>query len=387
MMHHYSFPTRIVHGEGSLKAFVDELKSLQNGPYLFVVDKGLLDLGLAEQALGLFAENNLSLEVFSDFSGNPRESEVLAGAKAFKQISARALVSMGGGSAMDMAKAIGVLATHDGNLLDYDDAKGGDKNITNPLPLNYAIPTTAGTGSEVGRSSVIISEETGRKVIIFHPDMLPSIAVLDPALSRGLPASLTAATGVDAFTHNLEAFLAKGYHPMADAIGYEGMKMVVQALPVAVNNGDDLEARSTMLLAASMGATAFQKGLGLVHSLAHPMSTHYGTHHGLANAILLEPVLGWQIANRAVDFSDDLQLRYGKVAQLFAGAGADWQSLPKLLGNFVRSLGLNTSLVDAGLLESDLESLSAEAFADGCHATNPIEVTQSEIKAIFASCL
>ncbi len=142
-----------------------------------------------------------------------------------------------------------------------------------------------------------------------------------------------------------------------------------------------------MLLAASMGATAFQKGLGLVHSLAHPMSTHYGTHHGLANAILLEPVLGWQIANRAVDFSDDLQLRYGKVAQLFAGAGADWRSLPKLLRNFVRSLGLNTSLVDAGLLESDLESLSAEAFADGCHATNPIEVTQSEIKAIFASCL
>ena len=387
MMQHYSFPTRIIHGEGALKAFVEELRALQNGPYLFVVDKGLMDLGLAEQALSLFASNNLQVEVFSEFSGNPRESEVLAGAAVFRGMSAKALVSMGGGSAMDMAKAIGVFATHDGSLMDYDDAKGGDKNITNQLPLNYAIPTTAGTGSEVGRSSVIISEETGRKVIVFHPDMLPSIAVLEPALSQGLPASLTAATGIDAFTHNLEAFLAKGYHPMADAIACEGMKMVVDALPAAVNNGDDLAARSTMLLAASMGATAFQKGLGLVHSLAHPMSTHYGTHHGLANAILLEPVLGWQIENRAADFSADLKSRYGKVVTLLAGKAGDWQHLPKLLGNFVRSLGLNTSLVEAGLCEVDIESLSAEAFADGCHATNPIEATQSEIKAIFASCL
>ena len=387
MIEYYSFPTRIIHGEGALNAFVEELKAFQDGPYLFVVDKGLIELGLADKVLQRFAENHFSVEVFSGFSGNPKESEVLAGANAFHAMGAKTLISMGGGSAMDMAKAIGVLATHDGNLLDYDDAKGGDKNITNPLPINYAIPTTAGTGSEVGRSSVIVSEETGRKVIVFHPDMLPRIAVLEPTLSQGLPAGLSAATGIDAFTHNLEAFLAKGYHPMADAIACQGMRMVVSALPKAVANGQDLDARSTMLLAASMGATAFQKGLGLVHSLAHPMSTHYGTHHGLANAILLEPVLGWQVMHRIDDFSADLKVRYGVVVELLGSKTSDWQSLPELLGDFVRSLGLNTSLVDAGLKSDNIKSLAAEAFADGCHASNPIVVSQGEIEAIFASCL
>ena len=387
MMNQFSFPTRIWHGEGSLQAFVEYLGEIKDGPYLFVVDKGLLELGLAQEVLDLCAKFELEIQVFSEFSGNPKESEMLAGADVFKSTQAKALISMGGGSAMDMAKAIGVFATHDGDLLDYDDAKGGDKNITNPLPINYAIPTTAGTGSEVGRSSVIVSEKTGRKVIVFHPDMLPAIAVLDPTLSQGLPAGLSAATGIDAFTHNLEAYLAKGYHPMADAIACEGMRMIVEYLPRAVERGQDLEARSAMLLAASMGATAFQKGLGLVHSLAHPMSTHYGTHHGLANAILLEPVLGWQVRHRVDDFSQDLKFRYGQVVGFLGGQASDWQGLPEILGDFVRSLGLNTSLVAAGLGRDDFASLSAEAFADGCHRSNPIAVTQGEISAVFEHCL
>lgn len=174
---------------------------------------------------------------------------------------------------------------------------------------------------------------------------------------------------------------------MADAIACEGMRMIVEYLPRAVERGQDLEARSAMLLAASMGATAFQKGLGLVHSLAHPMSTHYGTHHGLANAILLEPVLGWQVRHRVDDFSLDLKFRYGQVVGFLGGQASDWQGLPELLGDFVRSLGLNTSLVAAGLGRDDLASLSAEAFADGCHRSNPIAVTQGEISAIFEHCL
>jgi alcohol dehydrogenase class IV len=344
--------------------------------------------GLADRVRGELTRAGLEVELFADVHPNPLEEDVERGAELFKRTKAAGLIALGGGSPMDVAKAIAVLATHGGPLSRFDDHTGGSARIERPLPPVYAIPTTAGTGSEVGRSAVIITRDTGVKTVIFHPTLMPRVAVLDPELTVGLPPHLTAATGFDAFTHGLEAYLARGFHPIADAVAVGCMELVLEALPRAVAKGDDLEARGRMLLAASMGATAFQKGLGVIHSLAHPLSTRYGVHHGLANALLMPTALRWQLDQKADAFTDDLRRRYRRIARLFPGrAEADETKLPEAVESFRREVGIRDSLPALGLKREDIPELAREAFADPCHAENPIPVSEADLAAVYARCL
>ncbi|HVR72338.1 MAG TPA: iron-containing alcohol dehydrogenase [Vicinamibacteria bacterium] len=388
MVLQYNYPTTILYGPGAVAELGRRLAAGAGRPFVLVTDAGVVKAGLAERVGRALLAAGLQIEPFADVHANPVEEDVERGVEAFRAVGAAGLIALGGGSPMDAAKAIAVLATHDGPLSRFDDSRGGDKLITQPLPPVYAIPTTAGTGSEVGRSSVIITRDTGVKTVIFHPSLMPRMAVLDPELTVGLPAFLTAATGFDAFTHGLEAYLAKGFHPMADAVAMGCMELVVEALPRAVARGDDIEARGRMLLAASMGATAFQKGLGVIHSLAHPLSTRYGIHHGLANALLLPTALAWQLEEKADAFTDDLRDRYQRVARLFRGREkARPGDLPEAVTAFRSRVGIEDTLAERGLEREDIPDLAREAYADPCHAQNPIALLESDLAAMYERCL
>jgi alcohol dehydrogenase class IV len=388
MVFQYNYPTTILYGPGAVRELARRLSAGVERRYVFVTDAGVVKAGLAERVGQVLGEAGLEIELFDAVHPNPIEEDVEAGVHVFRRIGAAGLIALGGGSPMDVAKAIAVLTTHEGPLSRFDDAKGGDKHITRPMPPVYAIPTTAGTGSEVGRSGVIITRDTGAKTVIFHPSLMPKMAVLDPELTVGLPPFLTAATGFDAFTHGLEAYLAKGFHPMADAVAMGCMELVVDALPRAVNHGDDLEARGRMLLAASMGATAFQKGLGVIHSLAHPLSTRYGIHHGLANALLMPKALAWQLDEKADEFTDDLRDRYQRVARLFRGrAQARPGDLPEVVTAFLTRIGIEDTLPERGLRREDIPKLAREAYADPSHVLNPIPVTEADLAEMYERCL
>ena len=388
MVLQFNYPTTILYGPGAVTELAQRLARGADRRFVLVTDPGVVKAGLAPRVQGALSAAGLLVELFTDVQPNPVEDDVEKGARVFTGARAAGLVALGGGSPMDVAKAIAVRATHEGPLSRFDDKLGGDRMIEHPLPPVYAIPTTAGTGSEVGRSAVIITRDTGVKTVIFHPALMPRVAVLDPELTAGLPPHLTAATGFDAFTHGLEAYLARGFHPIADAVAVGCMELVLEALPGAVARGNDLEARGRMLLAASMGATAFQKGLGMIHSLAHPLSTRYGIHHGLANALLMPVALAWQLEERAAVFTDDLRGRYRRVARLFPGrAQAVHRDLPEAIRAFRAEVGITDTLPARGLRREDIPGLAREAFADPCHALNPIPVTEADLGAVYARCL
>jgi alcohol dehydrogenase class IV len=281
---------------------------------------------------------------------------------------------------MDAAKVMRFMAVHPGPLAQYDDAKGGDRLIVNPMPPLFAIPTTAGTGSEVGRSGVIILRATGRKTIFFHPRLIPDIAVLEPRLTAGLPPHITAATGIDAFTHCLEAYLAPVFHPMADGIALEGVRLILRHLPAAHARGDDLEARGAMQIAAAMGATAFQKGLGMIHSLAHPLSARYDTHHGLANALLLPDAMAFL---ESKTLPPDAAGKMGRLQGIFREAGLARASLSESCRAFFAGLQVPFGLRRHKVPESDLEALSRDAIEDACHAGNAVPVSREDMLAVY----
>src|SRR5688572_10208534 len=388
MVFQYNYPTTILYGPGAVGELAKRLAAAADRRFVLVTDAGVVKAGLAERVRKPLADHGQQVEIFTDVHANPLEEDVEKGVEAFRRSGAAGIIALGGGSPMDVAKAIAVLATHEGPLSRFDDSRGGDKNITNPVPPVYAIPTTAGTGSEVGRSGVIITRDTKAKTVIFHASLMPKIAVLDPELTVGLPPGLTAATGFDAFTHGLEAYLAKGFHPIADAVALGCMELVVDALPRAVARGDDLEARGRMLLAASMGATAFQKGLGVIHSLAHPLSTRYGVHHGLANAMLMPDALRYQLEEKADAFTDDLRDRYQRVARLFRGREkAGPGELPEAVRAFRTRIGIEDTLPERGLRREDIPELAREAYADPCHSLNPIPLSQDDLAAMYERCL
>lgn len=387
----FNFPTTILYGPGAAIELAQRLArqsaSDDERRLLLVTDPGLVDAGLAERVSDHLTEAGLTVVTYSEVHGNPVEADVTGGVTAYRDAGARGIVALGGGSPMDTAKAIAVLATHDGPLSRFDDAKGGDRHIDGALlPPIYAIPTTAGTGSEVGRAGVIICADTRVKTVVFHPGLMPRVAVLDPELTVGLPPKITAATGMDAFTHGLEAYLARGFHPMADAVALGCMELVVQHLPAAVARGEDLDARGNMLLAASMGATAFQKGLGVIHAMAHPLSTRYGVHHGLANALLMPPVLGWQLERKTAHFTADLWARYARVARLF-GSVRDAADLPAAIADLCRRVGITETLADHGLRREDIPALAGEALADAALQGNPIGLTRDDLAAAYERCL
>jgi 4-hydroxybutyrate dehydrogenase len=310
--------------------------------------------------------------VFDRVDPNPVEKNIFDGVESYRAHDADCVVCVGGGSPLDAGKLIALKVTHERPLADYDDAVDGGQLIGPTIPPILTIPTTAGTGSEVGRSGVVTLAQTGRKTVIFSPYLLAKVALLDPELTRSMPRRVTAATGFDALTHCLEAFCSVGDHPMADAIALGGLELCAQHLAKAVANGDDLSARGGMMKAAMMGAVAFQKGLGACHSLAHPLSSEKGLHHGLANALCLPAV---------VDFNESV------VGEKLQRIRALLDSKAKTCGAALRTLregvGLPDGLRTQGVVDGDVASLADKAFEDGCHRSNPRPVTRDDLAALY----
>ncbi|HKW96370.1 MAG TPA: iron-containing alcohol dehydrogenase [Bryobacteraceae bacterium] len=362
----FSFPTTILFGAGAAGRLPEELTKRGVRRPLLVTDSGLTRTPVFERVRKLAPE----AVVFSKVDPNPTEQNVLDGHAAYREAGCDGMIALGGGSPLDAAKAIRLLATHPAPLAQYDDLIDGGSRISSNLPPYIAIATTAGTGSEVGRSAVITIKATNRKTVIFSPYLIPSIALADPELTFDMPPHITAGTGMDAVTHNVEAYLAKGYHPMCDAIALAGAKLVWDNLPRVMANPHDLEARSNMLMAAMMGAVAFQKGLGAVHSLAHPLSTECGMHHGTTNAILLPVVIEYNLSA--------VPERIAQVAALFGGGNA-----AEHVRELNRKIGIKPRLRDWGVAESILPALADKAVQDGCHQLNPRPCTREDLLELY----
>lgn len=375
----WSFPTRVVSGQGAAAQCAEEILRLGGTRVLIVSDGGIERAGLLEPVRAALDAAELSHTSALDISSNPLEREVLEAARAFEESGADVVLAVGGGSVLDVAKLVRIAATHPGPLAQYDDAAGGSARIVEPLPPMVAIPTTAGTGSEVGRSGVVTIEATNAKTVIFAPSLVPNVAILDPEMTRTMPPFITAATGMDALAHCIEAYSALGDHPMADAIALGGVRLCQRSLETATREPDNLEARGDMLKAAMMGAVAFQKGLGACHSLAHPLSTEFGLHHGLANALCLPAVLDF---NRVA-----IPTRIAEIAHQLGVRGSDESTLCFECAGAVRalrkSIGLPTSLRSQGIEEDELPRLAALAYKDVCHQLNPRPCTEEDLLTLY----
>jgi len=350
----WSYPTRIVFGAGSAAEAGREVKNYVSGRVLLVTDPGVIDAGLTRSVQASLEANAIASTTFSKLSSNPTEAEVDAGVEAYRSSGAEGVVAVGGGAAMDVAKLIVVRSVVvDKSFEELDDAIGGDRFIPKVLPPVIAIPTTAGTGSEIGRAAVLTVASTGAKTVIFAPSMLPRVAILDPELTLSLPGPATAATGFDALTHCLEAYLAKGDHPIADGIALAGLEIIARDLPKVVANGRDVEARGGMLKAAMMGAAAFQKGLGACHSLSHPLSAVLDVHHGLANALCLPAV---------VDFNEQVvPERVRRIGAIF-GAKPEPGGCAQALRQLRATIGMKSGLAAVGVTREHLPKLAALAL-------------------------
>jgi alcohol dehydrogenase class IV len=374
----FNFPTIIRFGAGAVKELAPYLKNYGFSKPLLVTDPVIAELGFFKNICADLAHAGISVEVFSSIHKNPVKSDVYAGTAVWDATNRDCLVGIGGGAALDVARAIVLQVNHREDLFVYDDLIGGDVYVTNDVPHFVTIPTTSGTGSEVGRSAIIADDETHQKKILFSPKLLAKIVFADPLLTMELPAFVTAATGMDALTHNMEAYLAKNFHPMCDGIALEGMRLVAESLVDAVRQ-PDLNARSKMLLASMMGAIAFQKGLGVVHSLAHPLSSLLDTHHGLANAINIPYGMRFNIAG----FED----RFARMAQALGLKSELGESVVQYLFDLNSKVGIPHRLREIQVKESHLDTLSALAFADFAHPNNPKPVSQSDFKALYQEAL
>jgi 4-hydroxybutyrate dehydrogenase len=380
----FAFPTRIVFGAGTLKELPQLLKSQGMKRPLVVTDRGLLTLPVFARLKTCLVQGGLEPQVFSDISPNPTAPEVEAGGRFYREARTDSIVALGGGSALDAAKAIRLLATHDGAILDYDDDLGGSDKIRPDVPYMVALATTAGTGSEVGRSSVITDPARNLKRIIFSPHLLASVVIADPELTVDLPPHLTAATGMDALSHCIESYLATGFHPMCDAIALGGVQLILKHLARAVNHGKDIEARGGMLMAAMMGAVAFQKGLGMTHSLAHPLTTVAGVHHGLANGLMLARTMEF---NRAV--AEDRLADIARILDLAPGQGnaARAEAAIAAVRNLASEIKIPARLTDAGVKPDQLGAMVEQAVADGCHRTNPRPCQEADFRRLYSEAM
>jgi len=343
---------------------------------LIVTDPGLADLPIVQQAMNACASAGLDVAIFADIKSNPVDQNVFDGVAVLKAGNHDGVIAFGGGSAMDVGKTVAFMAGQTRPLWDFGDIGDNWKraSVDGMLPV-VAVPTTAGTGSEVGRASVIVSEETHTKTIIFHPNMMPEIVISDPELTIGLPANLTAWTGMDALAHCLEALCAPGFHPMAEGIALEGMRLVKLNLQRAVSDGSDIEARSAMLAAASMGATAFQKGLGGIHALSHPLGALYDTHHGLSNAIFMPYVLAFN--RQAIEAS---MLRLATYLEL---ANPSFDAVMEWVLSLRKEFDIPHTLQAAGIDDNRFDQLAAMAFVDPTAVGNPVELTEENCRQLF----
>jgi 4-hydroxybutyrate dehydrogenase len=369
MISSFAFPTPILHGSGALRELPDRLRTIGGSRPLIVTDPGLLSSSAFQSLRSLLPKAT----IFSGVHPNPVEANVESAAAAYREHECDSVIGFGGGSVLDVAKIVRVAAgpkTLPWSELTLKDQLGA-------LAPFIAIPTTAGTGSEVGRSSVITFGKTKR--VLFHPALLACLVILDPEVTSGLPPNLTAATGADALVHCIESFTSPVFHPLCDAIAIEGVRIACQFLPRAVADGSDLEARGMMLISASMGGIAFQKDLGAVHSLSHPLSAHFGLHHGLANALCLLPVMRFNSARKPG--------LYRRIAAALELPDHSDESVIVSIAILLDRVGLTGGLHAHGVSEAALPMLADAAFADSCHATNPVPVTREDLKGLYALAL
>ena len=372
----WNYPTSVWVGENRIKDLSQACKNLDISSPLFVTDKDLINLDMVKNVILEIKKNLNNLSIFSNFSGNPSGDNVNDGVKIFNENKCDGVIAFGGGSGLDVGKAIAFMSGQERSIWDFEDIGDYWKRANNEkiAPI-IAVPTTAGTGSETGRASAIINKETGVKKIIFHPKFLPSIVILDPCLTVNLSPRLTAATGMDALAHNLEAFCAPGFHPMADGIALEGMRLVKNSLLVAVKDGKNINARLEMLTAASMGSTAFQKGLGAIHSLSHPVNAQFNLHHGLSNAIFMPYVLTFNkdaIVEKIVSICNYLNIEKG-----FDGFISWIIDLRKDL----RIPHKLSEVLDEK--KFDLDKLSQMALDDPSTGGNPKKLSKSDMKIMY----
>ena len=372
----FSFPTDIRFGPGARKEVAQYLKEAGLQRPLVVTDRGLA-------ALPAFAEfqshlSGLDVHVFAGVAGNPTASQAMAGASACNAHRADCVIGIGGGAALDVAKVVGLAASHEGDILEYAWDHPKVRSITHALPCFVALPTTAGTGSEVGRSAVISEDGTHLKRVIFSPKLLARKVFADPELTVGLPPQVTAATGMDALTHNIESYLSPAYHPLCDGIALEGARIAARSLVRAVREPANLQARGDMMMASMMGAIAFQKDLGAVHSCAHALGAVCDLHHGLANALMIETVLAWNVEAAPEKFEELAHV---------CRAGGGGPGLVRWLGHLKQQVGITGTLSSHGVRREQIPRLVEVAVKDSCHQTNPRPVTAADFERLFLAAM
>ena len=375
MILQYNFPTTIRFGAGASEELGDYLVKQGLSRPLVVTDPVVAGLPFFKRLMEGLDVKGLAVTVFHDMHKNPVKSDVYKGTDAFDEGKCDSVVGIGGGAAMDVARAIVLRVHHREDLFKYDDLIGGDVYVTGEVPHFVTIPTTAGTGSEVGRSAIIADDETHRKRILFSPKLLARVVFADPLLTMDLPAAVTAATGMDALTHNMEAYIAKMSHPMCEGIALEGMSLILRSIETAVK-APTVEARSRMMMGSLMGAVAFQKGLGVVHSLAHPLSSLLDTHHGLANAVNLPYGMRFNIAGS--------EEKFRQMARKWEIPEETGEGLVSRLFELNERIGIPSRLREIGVLEEHLDPLADLAIDDFAHPNNPKPVSRADFRALYA---
>ncbi|WP_305967777.1 MULTISPECIES: iron-containing alcohol dehydrogenase [unclassified Mameliella] len=375
----WSYPTAIKFGAGRISELPGACAQAGISRPLLVTDRGLADLPITAQTLDVLEQAGLGRALFADVDPNPNEKNLAAGVKAYNDGGHDGVIAFGGGSGLDLGKMVAFMAGQTRPVWDFEDI--GDwwtrANADVIAPI-VAVPTTAGTGSEVGRASVITNSETHEKKIIFHPKVLPEVVICDPELTVGMPGFITAGTGLDAFAHCVEAFSSPHYHPMSQGIALEGMRLVKEYLPRAFANGQDIEARAQMMSAAMMGATAFQKGLGAIHAMSHPIGAHFNTHHGTTNAVCMPTVLAFN--------ADAIRDRFDTAAA-YLGIEGGFDGFRAFVQDLNDGLNIPRRLSDLGVTEEAIPTLVKGAITDPSCGGNPLELTEQNLTALFKAAL
>jgi alcohol dehydrogenase class IV len=377
-VYQFNFPTIIRFGKDASKELDGYLAKNNISKPLIVTDSTVAQLDFFKSMVSGLKKKNLSVEVFSDIHKNPVKSDVYKGTTMYDETDRDAIIGIGGGAALDVARAIVLRVNHREDLFKYDDLIGGDVYVTNEVPHFITIPTTAGTGSEVGRSAIISDDVTHQKKILFAPKLIAKIVFADPVLTMALPGPITAATGMDALTHNMEAYLAKMPHPMCEGIGLQGISLINKSLEKAVNK-PDLESRSNMLMASLMGAVAFQKGLGVVHSLAHPLSSLLDTHHGLANAVNIPYGMDFNI--------EGFEEKFRQIARTLELKEENGKTVVKYLFDLNSRINIPHRLSAIGVKQEHIDTLADLAIADFAHPNNPKPGTREDFKMLYEKAL
>jgi alcohol dehydrogenase class IV len=375
----WSYPTSIRFGAGRIAEIADACKTAGIGKPLLVTDRGLAGLPITQNTLDLLEQAGLGRAMFAEVDPNPNENNLAAGLEAYRAGGHDGVIAFGGGSGLDLGKVVAFMSGQTRPVWNFEDI--GDwwtRADADGIAPIICVPTTAGTGSEVGRAGVLSNSETHEKKIIFHPKMLAQVVICDPELTVGMPAAITAGTGMDAFAHCLEAYCSPHYHPMSQGIAVEGMRLVKENLPLAFADGNNLEARAHMMSAAAMGATAFQKGLGAIHALSHPIGAFYNSHHGTTNAVVMAPVLQF---NRAA-----IETRINALAA-YLGIDGGFEGFYDYVRKLNASLGIPANLTELGVSDPDMDWLVASALKDPSVGGNPVEMTAENTRKLFEACL